>query len=167
MHISGQQEEFSRAFVAAIVHAANFKIQPPSTPDDDSVDFSICARGKMGLIRSPRIDVQLKCQMGPVPVADFSFELKHKNYEDLSPPLSEFQIPRILLIVIVPPVPQDWIEERPDMLLLRHRAFWVCLHGAPSSANLRTDSVRIPVTNDFTRDALVAMMGRVGQKGQP
>ncbi len=45
MHITHQQEEFSRAFIYAISAAAGLKFSNAATPDDDSVDVAISARG--------------------------------------------------------------------------------------------------------------------------
>jgi hypothetical protein len=44
MHLTHQQEEFSRAFVYAISAAAGLKFSSAATPDDDSVDVAVSAR---------------------------------------------------------------------------------------------------------------------------
>jgi hypothetical protein len=62
MHIPHQQEEFSRAFIYAISAAVGLKFSNAATPDDDSVDVAISARGPRGSIRSPRVEIQCKCQ---------------------------------------------------------------------------------------------------------
>lgn len=86
MYITHQQEEFSRAFVHAVASAAGFKVQPGATPDDDSVDLSISARGPFGRVRSPKVDVQAKCWMvEPGEAESLSYPLKTKNYDDLRP----------------------------------------------------------------------------------
>jgi hypothetical protein len=167
MHITHRQEEFSRAFVQAIASAAGFKTQPGATPDDDSVDLTISARGPHGGVRSPKVDVQLKCVMGLVPADHLSYPLKLKNYQDLSPPAAEFQVPRILVVVVVPHAVDDWASHTPESLVLRHQAYWQCLHGMPATLNTATVTVAIPVTNAFTAQTLTDMMNRVGQGGQP
>ncbi|TMQ03029.1 MAG: DUF4365 domain-containing protein [Deltaproteobacteria bacterium] len=63
MHVRHQQEEFSRAFIYAISAAAGLKFNHAATPDDDSVDVTISTRGLRGTTRSPRLDIQTKCQM--------------------------------------------------------------------------------------------------------
>ncbi|TMQ26840.1 MAG: DUF4365 domain-containing protein [Deltaproteobacteria bacterium] len=63
MHVRHQQEELSRAFIYAISAAAGLKFNHAATPDDDSVDVTISTRGLRGTTRSPRLDIQTKCQM--------------------------------------------------------------------------------------------------------
>lgn len=167
MHISHQQEEFSRAFVHAVASCAGFRVQPGALPDDDSIDLTLCGRGPSGQVRSPKLDVQLKCLLGPSPTADFAYPLKVKNYNDLCPPLAECSAPRILVVVVAPTAPGDWAVQTAEALLLRHRAFWACLHGAPPSMNAATVSVPIRLTSGFTPSALVEIMARVGRREQP
>lgn len=167
MHITHQQEEFSRAFVHAIASAAGFKVQPGAAPDNDSVDFALCDRGPRGRIRSPRVDVQLKSRMAPIPDRDFAFVLKAKNYMDLCPPAGEFQVPRILIVVVVPTNLNDWTTDTPESLVLRYRAFWLCLHGLPTTTNHTSVTVTIPIANAFTKQALIDMMNRVGSGALP
>jgi hypothetical protein len=166
-HITHRQEEFSRAYVHAIASAAGLKVQPGATPDDDSVDLTISARGPRGLVRSPRVDVQLKCWIGQVEGDALSYALKLKNYEDLRPPMAEFQVPRILVLVAVPQDPGEWATHTSDSLILRYRAYWTCLHGEPETANTTVVTVKIPAANELTTAWLSAMMARVGQGGRP
>ncbi|MCB9788515.1 MAG: DUF4365 domain-containing protein [Deltaproteobacteria bacterium] len=167
MNISHQQEEFSRAFVHAVASAAGFKVQAGATPDDDSVDLTISSRGPLGTLRSPRLDVQLKCTMTDAPAGDLTFRLKTKNYRDLSGAMSEFQVPRVLIVVCVPHAVQRWVSQQPDSLILRHAAYWMCLHGSPATTNTATVSVVLPGAQRFTVDGLQAMMARVAQGERP
>ncbi|GMV38308.1 MAG: hypothetical protein AMXMBFR64_00240 [Myxococcales bacterium] len=97
MFLAHQQEEFSRACVHAVASAVGFKVQAGASPDDDSVDLTISDRGLRGAVRSPKIDVQLKCLMGGVRGADLPYPLKRKNYDDRCPPRVDFQVPRVLV----------------------------------------------------------------------
>jgi hypothetical protein len=100
MYINHQMEEFSKAYVHAVAAATGYKVFPSANPDNDSIDLSIGTRGDFGKIRSPRVDVQLKCWGGELNGNWFSFPLKIKNYEDLRH--TNYMIPRILIVVIVP-----------------------------------------------------------------
>lgn len=163
-YITHRQEEFSRAFVHAVISSAGLRLQPGAMPDDDSVDLTICARGPSGRVRSPKLDVQLKCMRGPMPEADFSYPLEVKNYNDLCPPMAEFAVPRVLVLVAVPRDPTAWSRQTPIALLLRHRAFWTCLHGLPPSTNTTTVSVAISLAQTFTPTSLSQLMERVGRR---
>lgn len=66
MYITHQQEEFSRAYLYAVAAAAGLKFQNAAMPDDDSVDVTVSTRGPRGITRSPRLDIQCKCQRSEV-----------------------------------------------------------------------------------------------------
>jgi hypothetical protein len=167
MYITHQQEAFSRAFVSAVATAAGFKVASGGEPDDDSVDLVIGATGPVGRMRSPKIEVQLKCTRGDPPDADFTFDLPVKNYEDLGGPLAEYQAPRILVVVYVPEDVNQWAVQDTGMLVLRHHAYWLCLHDSLPTTNTKSVRVQIPAKNSFTPMALKTMMDRVGKGGRP
>lgn len=84
MHVSHRQEAFSVAYVRAVAAVAGFRVQEGPLPDDDSVDLTVTARGPGGTIRSPCLDLQLKCRLGrPDDEPEWSYDLKAKNYDDL------------------------------------------------------------------------------------
>src|ERR1700733_7426030 len=55
--------------------------------DRDSVDATICSRGKIpgskAIIRSPKIDVQLKATVRECSGNDIPFKISKKNYNEL------------------------------------------------------------------------------------
>ncbi len=63
MHEDQQKEQFSRAYVQAVAACAGFAWSVPSV-DDDSIDMTLSQTGGRGTIRSPRLDVQIKCKAG-------------------------------------------------------------------------------------------------------
>lgn len=165
MHITKQQEEFSRAFVHAVIAVAGYQLGQPLLVDDDSVDLSISTRGPVGSVRSPRIDAQLKSHGGEVTADPWTFPLKVKNYDDLRH--TDYQAPRILIVVIMPKEVDDWLSQTEEQLVLRRCGYWVSLRGLPSTANTSTVSVSIPRGNVLTPEALRAIMQRVGAGGVP
>ena len=118
-------------------------------------------------MRSPKIEVQLKCTLGDPPDADFSYDLPVKNYKDLGGPLSEYQAPRILVVVYVPKDVDQWAVQDAGMLVLRHHAYWLCLHDSQPTINTKSERVYIPAKNSFTPKALKTMMDSVGAGGRP
>ena len=167
MFSTHQQEAFSRAFVAEVASAAGVKVQAGATPDDDSIDLTLGTAGGGGRIRSPKLDVQVKCTGAPVPAGDLRFPLKLKNYDDLRPPREAFQSPRILVVVLVPTDADRWIEHAHDETILRHAAFWTSLHGAPAVDNQNSVTVTLPAANRFTTDTLKSMFRRLGEGEGP
>jgi hypothetical protein len=86
MDLSSQKEKFSDAYVLAIAATAGYGTYKPS-PDEDSVDFGIAARttslaNGVVTMRSPRLELQLKCTAAPTPLGDslsFSFNTKSQK----------------------------------------------------------------------------------------
>ncbi len=125
MHITHQQEEFSRAYLHAIAAGAGLKFDPAGRPDDDSVDVAISTRGLRGTARSPRLEVQVKCQMSAATGDPISYALKQKNYEDLRH--TDYGVPRILVVVFVPEQVAVWTTHTEQELMMRYCAYWVSL----------------------------------------
>lgn len=166
MHVSHRQEAFSVAYVRAVAAVAGFRVQEGPLPDDDSVDLTVTARGPGGTIRSPCLDLQLKCRLGrPDDEPEWSYDLKAKNYDDLRH--VDFMVPRILVVVAVPKEQQDWLYQDDEQLLMRHCAWWVSLRGLPRSENERTVRVRIPRNQRFDVPGLTGLMDRISQGGTP
>ncbi|MCB9762212.1 MAG: DUF4365 domain-containing protein [Alphaproteobacteria bacterium] len=166
MHLTHQQEAFSRAYVRAVAAAASFRVQPGAAPDDDSVDLTIAARGPMGTVRSPKLDVQLKCRLGfPEGSPTWPCDLEMKNYDDLRP--TDVQVPRVLVVVAVPEDVTRWVEQDEQRLLMRHCGWWVSLRGLPTIDNTATRRVQMPRNQIFDVAGLQGIMDRVGQGGTP
>jgi hypothetical protein len=115
---SQQKEQFSNAFTRAISAAAGFAVAEPSV-DDDSVDIELIGGRRWGP-RRPRLEAQLKCTAGPEPSGeDFGYVLPLKNYDDLRPPAEALLVPRILIVVRVPPGPGDWTQASDSQMVSR------------------------------------------------
>lgn len=166
MHITHRQEAFSMAYVRAVVAAAGFRLLGGTKPDDDSVDLTIASRGAGGTIRSPKLDIQLKSKLGRPPnEPTWPFDLKAKNYDDLRYP--SFQVPRILVVVAIPEVHSDWLEQDDECLIMRHCGWWVSLRGREKSENAYSVRVQIPRMQRFDREGLAGIMERLSEGGMP
>lgn len=166
MYLNEQLEEFSRAYAAAVAAVAGMAWSRPSV-DLDSVDLTVTARGLNYEIRGPKVDLQLKCTGHPVLDRGrqwHSLRLRRKNYNDLSP--VRVAVPRILVLVCVPPDPGDWVRQSADEMVLRGCGYWVSLRGlTPIEAHSKV--VRVPTANIFSPTALDGMMQRIGGGGHP
>ena len=99
MDINQQKEQFSLAYLHVVATAAGFKLSDPRV-DDESVDVMVGQSGGAGTVRSPRLEVQLKCTERDVLREDgVHFQLKRKNYDDLRDP--DVMVPRILVVMLV------------------------------------------------------------------
>lgn len=165
MHIDQRKEQFSRAYVHAVASVAGFSLASPAV-DEDSVDVIFCSRGKGGTLRAPRLEAQLKCSSTEIMrETHVAFPLKRKNYDELRP--TNFVVPRILIVLVVPSAPEDWLSQGEEALAMRRCAYWLSLHGFEESANEHTVTVQVPRTGLFSPMALQQMMARIGNGELP
>jgi hypothetical protein len=165
MDENAQKEQFCRAYVQAVAAVAGFAWSEPSV-DDDSIDLTLSARGGGGTVRSPRLDLQLKCHAQVTPESSsFAFPVKIKNYDDLRD--DTVMVPRILVVVLVPGDVSDWIRHTEDELRLRRCGYWSSLRGLEGTQNRQTVSVSIDRTNLFCPDGLRQIMQRLRTGGLP
>ena len=61
---STQKEQFSLSFCHAVATVAGYSMEEIRV-DIDSVDFTILSSDTDGLLKKPRLDVQLKCTARP------------------------------------------------------------------------------------------------------
>jgi hypothetical protein len=160
-----QKELFSNVFIQAVAAVAGYACYKPQ-PDTESVDWGIAAIGGGGSIKSPRLELQLKCTAQDCLAGDaLRYPLKTKNYEELSS--DNYLVPRILAVVLVPEEIGEWMGQSEEQLVLRRCAYWVSLRGMAATKNTGKVTVTIPRSQQFTVDALVAMMTRIGEGGLP
>lgn len=160
-----QKEQFSRAYIQAVAACAGFAWSIPSV-DDDSVDLTLHQTGGRGTVRSPRLDVQLKCKELTTPAEDaFPHSIKLKNYDDLRD--ETVLVPRILVVVLVPDDPVGWLDHTEAELVLRRCGYWSSLRGLQKSTNATGQTVQMSRQRTFTVATLRAMMDRIGNGGLP
>jgi Domain of unknown function (DUF4365) len=160
-----QKEQFSRAYVQAVAACAGFSWSVPSV-DDDSVDMTLHQKGGGGTIRSPRVDLQLKCRAAPTPPeAEFSHSIKLKNYDDLRDPT--VLVPRILVVVLVPEDVIEWLSHTEAELTLRRCGYWLSLRGLAASSNTTGQTITMTNKQTFTVADLRDIMSRIESGGLP
>jgi Domain of unknown function (DUF4365) len=164
--VNNLQCEFSIAYVRAVASAAGFWMQEASRAfDADGIDLMLMARGEMGLTRSPKLEVQLKSFRGSVAEDPFPYDLAVKNYDELRD--GDGQLPRILVLVVIPQGMEDWVSHDEDQLLLRRCGYWLSLRGQPATENTSTIRVKFPRSQVFDVVNLQGIMERVGRKAAP
>lgn len=158
-----QKEKFSDAYIHAVTAVAGYGISKP-VPDDDSIDWIICARGAGDTPRRPRLEVQLKCSArNVVRATHVHLPLEIKNYDELRIP--EARTPCILIVVTVPDDPVEWLTQSEHELAMRHCGYWLSLRGEPGVANTSNVTVRLPRDQIFTPMALQNIMRRINDEG--
>lgn len=160
-----QKEQFSNAYLRAVVATAGYSVYQPEV-DDDSVDWGIGARGGGGTVRSPKVELQLKCTSREVLKDDHvAFPLKRKNYDELRH--TDYQVPRILVVVLVPEDVGAWLVQSEECLALHHCGYWLSLYGRNDVTNSENVTVHLSRSNIFSVDELTGIMDRIAEGGLP
>ncbi len=159
-----QKEEFQYAYVCALAaHAGlnrgDFRI------DDDSIDITFQAKGGFGgKLRSPMIQIQLKCSSQDLIVGDvIKFPLKIKNYDDLRG--DDVVVPRYLAVLLVPDDVTHWIASHDNHIALFKSCHWLSLRDYGPTVNEVSVTVDVPIEQRLTSATLWQMMDRASAGG--
>ena len=155
-----RKSRLSLACIEAVASQAGYQVVEIKV-DNDSVDGTFF--GDFGL--RPRIDFQAKATARALVKSDgqIHYPLPKKNYDDLR---IETIIPRILIIMLMPDEPDDWIEQTDEMLCVRNGIYWKSIKGENDSPNTDSVTVYIPMANVFDSHELTRMM-RSAERREP
>ena len=146
-----RKERLSIAYIQAVAARAGFDLVEPRI-DIDSVDVMLKSTTGM----RPQIEVQAKATSIDVLSDDsVKFQLPRKNYDDLR---ADTITPRILVVFVMPENSDEWLGQSENELTLRKCAYWLSLHGYPSSSNSSTITVSLPRTQIFDERQLIGLM---------
>jgi hypothetical protein len=165
MHITIQQEEFSYAFLEAMVTVAGYAMHKKPRPIDNAgIDIGVEVPGQLGEMLSPKFDAQVKCtsDLKIIKATAIHFPLEVKNYKRLIHPLTSS--PQLLIVVFVPKKPSDWFQVTEDQTILQKCAYWHTLRGEPETRNKDKITVHIPRQNLITPESLQDIMRRIADK---
>ncbi len=160
MDLKKQKEEFQYAYVCALAAHAGLN-RGEFRVDDDSIDVTFQVKGHFGLgrIRSPMIQIQLKCSSQDLIADDLiKFPLKIKNYNDLRG--DEVVVPRYLAVLLVPDDLDQWIANHDDHIALFKSCHWLSLRHYGPTDNEASVTVDVPLTQRLTSATLLQMMDR-------
>ena len=109
--------------------------------DDHGIDGSIKSRGR-GI---NQVDFQLKSTRRYEIRNDLIYyDLRVEDYNRL---ILADDLPRALILYLMPDDETEWLVQSRDELCLRHCAYWVFLMGKPHSRNTSTERVAVPMAN--------------------
>lgn len=152
-----RKSRLSLACIEAVASQAGFHVTETKV-DEDSVDGTFL--GDFG--RRPRIEFQAKATARDLARNGvIRYPLPMKNYDDLR---VESITPRILIIMLMPDDPDDWIEQTDEAFCARHGVYWTSILGAPDSANTESVTVYVPMANMLDREQLDRMMRRAERR---
>lgn len=163
MDVEQRQQQYSFAYVRAVASVAGFAAHVPEV-DDDSIDMGLGARGGYGTLRSPKVDLQIKCTSNQIWHKDpMRFALKKKNYTDLRG--DDFLVPRLLIVVCVPKALTEWIEQNEERLIMRRCGYFLSLRAHPPRLDISANvTVSIPKNQMFTVEALHVIMDKIANR---
>ena len=162
MHITNKKEEFSHAFLHTLASKLGYNLARLNI-DNDSIDVIIKAKCNiLSKIRSPQLDIQLKCTTYSFNNDGYlHYPLKMKNYEELRGD-NRWQ-PRYLIVVCIPENDNDWIEVRPEEMLLRYSAYWFSLKDEPAVSNKNNITIKIPKHQKLDLDSFKMLMDKASE----
>ncbi len=158
MDINQQKEQFSYAYIYAVAASAGYSFQIAARPlDFDGIDIILAGGIGSGIIRYPRLELQVKCTSRDVIGQEaIRYPLEVKNYNDLK--VENIQIPRLLILVVVPDNLDNWLIQSQQELCLKYCGYWVSLRGQSPTQNQTTVTISIPKQNIFNVKALTTLM---------
>ena len=160
LHSTQVMEQYSVAFLHAIATRARCKLEHLKV-DDEQVDVTLRQKANHLKFQRTMIDVQIKCTGQAVVQADgVHFSIQRSQYEGLK---EKAYLQKILIVVAVDPDFDQWMDLSPTDILMRGQAFWISTAAMPElAANVQSQTVVLPLANEFNVDQLLDMLKRVG-----
>lgn len=153
------QESFQRAYVLSVAAAARCSWSD-RLPDYDGVDVTLNQQVFSG--QDPHfasLDLQLKSTRSADAIKDdhVAYSLSRAHYDKLR--TENVLVPRLLVVIVVPPEIQDWLDQDEERLQLFKCAYWLSLTGKPP-IETQSVTVHLPRQNVFDVEALCHLMYR-------
>lgn len=166
-----QREELSRAYVSAVAAVCGYK-RGEWSQDDSCVDVTISTAGIVGAgtYADPKVDLQLKCTSDRRHVlrdGRISWSLSLDHHAQL---VSKSMNPKLLVVVVLPSDPKQWLSHSPKQLVLRRCAWWLRMTGLPAAVPKKGQNsvtVHLPKKQTFSPEALQSIMATVSAGQMP
>jgi hypothetical protein len=154
------QGAFAESYIRSLALASGLNVLH-AVVDDDGVDAMIRYSGEVGAVASPGVDVQVKSWSTPSGSdAHWHFDgLNEQQYNRLAG--RNYQMPRFLVVLVVPADRSRFAEVLVDGLLLRHHAYFTSVAQEPRIKEpdpRRRRRVLVPKRNVLTPEALRAIL---------
>lgn len=160
------ESELSYAYLHAVASRAGMACRNATRLEDNAgIDATLTAWGPFagdGLATEVDLKIQLKATVAVPPDDGHSlsyFVHGKPRYDALR--IGEPMVPRILVVLFLPEMEEEWLLHSADELILRRCAYWVSLRGAPETRNISGATVKLPKTQVFSPDSLRQLMGRL------
>lgn len=162
-------ERFQLAYIRGVAAASGVVVSEPEI--DDGIDVNLTHKSTEHTAKddlTARLEVQLKAT-GVRFSADgsrVSASMRMDRYDYFR--THEPSLPKIVVIMHLPRLQDEWVRETKDSIELFHLAYWVNLSGLPAGdPSNETITVSASTSNVFSDYSLCAMMARIGKGGFP
>ena len=163
--ISQCKEDLSEAYIRSVAAGSGCWVDQLSR-DYDGIDVVVTRYGNVGAFPDAPLRVQLKATHNATyGESDIKYDLSVKNYDKLR--VKRSSAPAILVLLVVPEDPDDWVNQDEEDLHLLRAAYWIDLLGRPPTENLSTIRISIPRAQLLTVAALSDIMDRVTEDSFP
>lgn len=156
-------EQYQKAYLKAIASACHFMTKEGTTPDRGSIDFSICSNRidtELNIAIDSEIQLQLKTTI--VPKYDkakttLKYSLPSNNYRDL---IGKRKIPRYLVVMVLPSIKEQWIQEYQKGIFITGCCYWVNLSKLEplSKKQQKNVTINIPLSQILTMETLTKLL---------
>lgn len=161
--VSDFKEMYQEGLVRAIAAASGVVVAKPDV--DEGIDLILTHRSDVHTaLDKARLEVQLKATATAPSGTGFNVQIAQDRYDMLR--TANPAVPKILIVMSVPPSQDDWIHLTDKRARVRHSAYWVNLDGAPATT-AKKPTVTAPLLQRFDDRALCEMMVRIGGGGKP
>jgi hypothetical protein len=168
---NNSRAELSCAYLHALVARAGFTCSCDENPDPDRA----CTTARLDIreqldpqssLREFSLELHLWAVIGqPAAVrSKVSCALEVDLYDRLRSTATE--LPRFMALLCLPEDPDGGLTLSAEHLIGRPCARWLCLQGAPETSNTVETTVRVPVWNVLTPEALREIARRVSLGGR-
>lgn len=160
-----KKESLSLAYIRAV--AAKAGVNVATFENDFGIDLTLRqvsvrndSQGTRYVDNGSAIDIQAKCsEKIEIESQEVVYDLEAKTYNDLVQ--TDVANPRILVIMRVPHAENEWLKQSHDELVIKNCAYWISLLGKEPTENSQTIRIRIPITQQFTPEAIIGLFERV------
>lgn len=142
------------AYVRAVTFRAGFNLQFP-VRDLFGIDGTIVSH--TGGVN--RIDFQAKATTNyRISGNNVLYDLRIDDYNRL---VREDDVPRVLILYLMPSDDSQWLIQSQGELCLRECGYWVCLMGKPQSRNVSSVRFSVPLANMFDQNGIHSMFSQL------
>lgn len=155
--------DFGEAWLEVSASGCGILHGRPATLDLEKADVQLTLRGLVASTYNPTVKAQVKTTLSARynEEDDVVYDLDVETYDVLR--RTDHSVRRVLLVIALP-AEGDLVQLAEQGTLLRGRAGWVSLEGAPATANTTSTAVVVPRGNTVDQAGLMALLTTFGTR---